>query len=237
MSSKCPCLKIQLAQFSSKSLVGIFQPSFDETTELVLFDTEIRQYVSAIQVPWIYRTGPYTNISSQLTYFSPLISILSHITEIGLSTSSSSRETLSIHFLYSSRVPTLPSTSPSESSPSGSQNVDQESLNRILFLPRLRQIVQRSCPDYSLSDRQRQVPPRFRIYLNLFLTNLASFQDVAWPDMWIRSRRISEEDLVAAATDPDTVCYVCGPPPMTDNFVDVLGQIVGAERVFHERWW
>ena len=50
MSSKCPCLKIQLAQFSSKSLVGIFQPSFDETTELVLFDTEIRQYVSAIQV-------------------------------------------------------------------------------------------------------------------------------------------------------------------------------------------
>ena len=57
------------------------------------------------------------------------------------------------------------------------------------------------------------------------------------PDMWIRSRRILEEDLVAAATDPDTVCYVCGPPPMTDNFVDVLGRIVGAERVFHERWW
>ena len=186
---------------------------------------------------WIYRTGPYTNIPFQLTYFSPFISILSHITEIGLSTSSSSRETLSIHFLYSSRVPALPSISSSESSPNGSQNVNQEALNRILFLPRLRQIVQRSCPDYSLSDRQRQVPPRFRIYLSLFLTNLTSFQDVALPDMWIRSRRILEEDLVAPAADPDTVCYVCGPPLMTDNFVDVLGRIVGAERVFHERWW
>lgn len=35
-----------------------------------------------------------------------------------------------------------------------------------------------------------------------------------------------------------TVCYVCGPPWMTDGVVGVLGRLLGGEeRVFYEKWW
>lgn len=52
-------------------------------------------------------------------------------------------------------------------------------------------------------------------------------------------RRISKQDLdsaVAGAGD-STVCYVCGPPPMTDEFVGHLGSLIGPDRVLCEKWW
>ena len=61
----------------------------------------------------------------------------------------------------------------------------------------------------------------------------------------------SENGGVAGVPDlaRDTVCYVCGPPAMTDEFVADLKGIVepdsppeggngnGKERVLSEKWW
>lgn len=37
----------------------------------------------------------------------------------------------------------------------------------------------------------------------------------------------------------DTICYVCGPPKMTDELVDVARGLMGSEKdsVFFEKWW
>lgn len=72
-------------------------------------------------------------------------------------------------------------------------------------------------------------------------------------DLTIHPRRINEEDLRGAVLGDDksksevvakrsTVCYVCGPPDMTDHVVGLLkGILAGAgdekERVFYEKWW
>lgn len=55
-------------------------------------------------------------------------------------------------------------------------------------------------------------------------------------------RRIMREDLVSAVGRGDrtgTVCYVCGPAGMTDEFVEVLRELEGMEerRVLCEKWW
>ncbi|KAF1991886.1 ferredoxin reductase-like protein [Aulographum hederae CBS 113979] len=58
------------------------------------------------------------------------------------------------------------------------------------------------------------------------------------------TRRLDEEDLLKAvgrrAEERDgTVCFVCGPPKMTDEIVDFLSSQGGLEegRVFCEKWW
>lgn len=62
------------------------------------------------------------------------------------------------------------------------------------------------------------------------------------------ARRIQTSDLVQAldglkeGSQDDrsrTVCYVCGPPAMTDEFVAYLALQRGmsAERVLCEKWW
>lgn len=65
------------------------------------------------------------------------------------------------------------------------------------------------------------------------------------------ARRLNKEDLLPALDgytreagyqDRDrsrTVCYVCGPPNMTDEFVSYLIQQPGMaeERVLCEKWW
>lgn len=37
----------------------------------------------------------------------------------------------------------------------------------------------------------------------------------------------------------ETVCYLCGPPGMTDEFVALLKGLLGdgQERIFFEKWW
>jgi NAD(P)H-flavin reductase len=52
------------------------------------------------------------------------------------------------------------------------------------------------------------------------------------------NRRIEKQDLVDSVGDSEgTVCFVCGPPGMTDEFVGIFEGLVGAERVFCEKWW
>lgn len=58
-----------------------------------------------------------------------------------------------------------------------------------------------------------------------------------------KARRIGEADLLEALGPEkereNTVVYVCGPPEMTDEFVEVLGKVHGMEgrRVLCEKWW
>jgi hypothetical protein len=156
---------------------------------------------------------------------SPLISILSHLTEpkpnmtVPLPETSPSHP-LSIDFLYTTRLP---------SNKTQLQQLES-SLQQILFLPRLRNIAQR------LTNANH--PSNINLSLNLFLTNAPSQATKVLDSNIIRvhNRRINKDDL-SRAISADTVCYICGPPPMTDEFVQYLEPVVGKERVLYEKWW
>lgn len=155
-----------------------------------------------------------------LTWFSPLISILAHLHQ------TQSVRPLSVRFLYTSRLP------------QGHETASLDAvLDRVLFLPRLREII-----------RSQALSRRLHISLDLFLTNSSpSLAAAGLPtDLAIHSRRISEGDIRAAVggngeIDPQgTVAYVCGPPQMTDEMVESLEGILGKDgdkRVFFEKWW
>ncbi|KAL4811266.1 hypothetical protein BDV18DRAFT_129002 [Aspergillus unguis] len=154
----------------------------------------------------------------------PIISMLSHLNNNDESTGRY-HPSLNIHILYSSKLPDA--TSP------------ESALDQVLFLPRLREIV-----------RSQSQFHRLRITLDLFLSNLqdqsSSLLRQTPEDLAIHPRRINQEDLKKAVSGngvqfaPDeTVCYVCGPPQMTDEVVGtVTGLLNGQkERVFYEKWW
>jgi hypothetical protein len=90
----------------------------------------------------------------------------------------------------------------------------------------------------------------------MYITNLhaasedgrVGLPDDVFRDMELHSCRISSTDLRTAVWDDDpevranTVCYVCGPPLMTDEFVVLLQSLLedegsGPRRVFYEKWW
>ncbi|KAL4943383.1 hypothetical protein BDV06DRAFT_211134 [Aspergillus oleicola] len=154
----------------------------------------------------------------------PIISMLSHLNNNDESTGLY-HPSLNVHILYSTKLPDA-------SSP-------ESALDQILFLRRLREIL-----------RAQSQFHRLRIHLDLFLTNL---QDQSSPllqktqdDLTIYPRRISKEDLSRTVTGTekkytpsDIVCYVCGPPQLTDKVVEsVTGLLDGqSDRVFFEKWW
>lgn len=98
-------------------------------------------------------------------------------------------------------------------------------------------------------------PGNIKLDLDLFLTNLSSPAAAAQageilnrvtdgssipdssPSIRVHSQRINKDDLDAKAQQKDTVYYICGPPAMTDEFVQYLEPIVGKERVLYEKWW
>ncbi|KAH6603338.1 hypothetical protein Trco_008113 [Trichoderma cornu-damae] len=56
----------------------------------------------------------------------------------------------------------------------------------------------------------------------------------------IQPRRLTVADVKAAIGGEDredTVVYVCGPPPMTDELVERLAAVMDSRRVLTERWW
>lgn len=181
-------------------------------------------------------------------FISPLISILSHLSESGPGTAAAplvGREhepvhPLDIRFLYSTRIPSTSS-------------FDLGHLDQILFLSRLRNIMQRI---NTSSAHSRMIS----MELDLFLTNLpVSFPisqvsdklkivgkttDTVEEDcslsavMRVHARRINTDDLgVEENQRDDSVYYICGPPAMTDELVQYLEPIVGKERVLYEKWW
>ncbi|KAE8383547.1 hypothetical protein BDV26DRAFT_92416 [Aspergillus bertholletiae] len=159
----------------------------------------------------------------------PLISILSHLNNNADKTPAS-HHPFTIHFLYSTKFPSQEAAATTSS---------ESVLDQILFLSRLRQII-----------RSQSQSHRLRITLDLFATNL---RDASSPrlreqpdDLNIHPRRINQDDLRTALTGPnggiqpeETVCYMCGPPAMTDEFVATLQGLMGdgSDRVFFEKWW
>ena len=161
---------------------------------------------------------------------SPIISILSHLNN-NVDEITALRHPFNIHLLYSTKLPPSAGSTPTASS--------ESCLDQVLFLSRLRQII-----------RGQSQSHRLRISLDLFLTNLSdgehSLLQENPADLTIHSRRINDADLKKSLAGPDgkvnptdTVCYVCGPPSMTDGVVDALEVFMGSgkERVFFEKWW
>ncbi|XHG01398.1 hypothetical protein AWENTII_004781 [Aspergillus wentii] len=156
----------------------------------------------------------------------PLISILSHLNNNNETTNTLYHPS-HIHILYSTRLPNT-NNAPGASS--------ESALDRILFVPRLRQIIQ--CQSQS---------HRLQISLDLFITNLPdnSHLPTASPsELKIHSKRIAQDDIQKAIAGADntlqpdeTVCYLCGPPKMTDEMVGGLRELLGEDRVFFEKWW
>lgn len=154
-----------------------------------------------------------------------MISILSHLNNNQPQTPTPS----TIHILYTSRLPHGHETLPAD-----------EVLDQVLFLRRLRQIL-----------LSQETSHRLQISLDLFLTNVAPSSDLLTSgspsDITIHSSRISDSDLRFAVgskengLDPcETVCYVCGPPAMTDSIVERLQGMLGEDaekRIFFEKWW
>ncbi|MCJ1336248.1 hypothetical protein MMC09_001524 [Bachmanniomyces sp. S44760] len=153
----------------------------------------------------------------------PLISILAHIRR-----SVASEVPQSIKFLYTTRLdvdPTLPSSEPN--------------LHEILFHDRLKGIFE-SSPSPSRT-------------LDLYLTGPkaekvpSSEQNPSEEAQTINikvGQRITHDDLLDAIGEKDkraekVVVYVCGPPAMTDEFVQVLRAAEGMDEsnVFCEKWW
>lgn len=126
--------------------------------------------------------------------------------------------------------------------------LDEKTLDQILFLSRLRNILQRT---RTITKR----PANIKLDLDLFLTNLSSPAAAAQageilnkvtdddsvsdsrPLIRVHGQRISNDDLDGEPQQEDTVYYICGPPSMTDEFVQYLEPVVGKERVLYEKWW
>ena len=145
---------------------------------------------------------------------SPLISIFSHLIRTG-------QHPKEIHFIYGTKA---------------TPELDRHS---ILFLTRLLDLV-------GISNDPN-------ITLSLYLTGRGDDGTIDHGNFPNRTfaRRITELDLARALDGykeslygrehdrQGTVCYVCGPQKMTDEFVDFLSEQPGMarERVLCEKWW
>ena len=84
------------------------------------------------------------------------------------------------------------------------------------------------------------------VQLDLFLTATSQEQIDEAADLPenVKAGRIEKDDLEAAIGEDRnvrqaTVAYICGPPAMTDQFVDFLGSRDGMDKrkVLCEKWW
>ncbi|EEQ88176.2 uncharacterized protein BDCG_03296 [Blastomyces dermatitidis ER-3] len=168
----------------------------------------------------------------------PLISMISHI----FKNPSHLPHSPAIHLLYSTRLPTTPKAG---------EDISKH-LDQILFFPRLRSILDSQRPDHHTNREE----PSLRLHFHLYITNLHGMPHSPPTDFTLHNRRIQMPDLHDvfggkrdvvpdgySSKDPGrTVCYICGPPDMTDEFVagaeEVIGAGVGRKKsVFCEKWW
>ncbi|WEW57654.1 hypothetical protein PRK78_003121 [Emydomyces testavorans] len=170
----------------------------------------------------------------------PLMSMISHIHQ----TRSDLHPSTNIYLLYTTRLPSAAATLPSPSRTLEIHNI----LNQILFLPRLREIVRSERKQH---QQQKDTNLVFKpLDVRLYLTNLSSHPDTSADELAVELHdevaiydgRITVadlEDLIGSDRDEQarTVCNLCGPPRMTDDFVEILERILGNRRVFYEKWW
>lgn len=124
-------------------------------------------------------------------------------------------EPVTIHLLYSTRAPT-----------------PCKSRDNVLFLSRILDL-----------QKHASSASKSKLDLQLFVTGESVIAGTGvLPDESIY-RRMSDEDVLAAIGNPakraSTVCYVCGPPVLTDHCVDLLRRQESMEpdRVLCEKWW
>jgi len=140
----------------------------------------------------------------------PLMSMLSQLV-----IDKDKTEDFEVKFLYSTKDP-------------GASKIQQ-----ILFLDRVKQAIN------VLGGRG---------HLELFLTSgndeQAGNNDMALSEgLLVRKRRIEGADIIQALGPinerNDTVCYICGVPGMTDEFVALAQNAQGMDRrnVLFEKWW
>ena len=147
----------------------------------------------------------------RLTMSSPLISMISHLAQ------PEQKQSLpqTVKLLYATRLA-------------------GETLDQVLFFPRLRQIFQKlnSGDDKSYT-------------IDLYLTDGSSpaGQEFVAPWIDIHYDRISKRHLLSSigpTANPQhgVTVYICGPPAMTDEFVEVLEAEENVKgNVFCEKWW
>lgn len=126
-----------------------------------------------------------------------------------------------VHFLYATKA---------------TSDLDAQ---KVLFLPRLMDLAGMAADPHNVT-------------LSLYLTGTGNddgglIEDGNLPNKTF-ARRIQEFDLQRAldgfqdgksTSRQKTVCYVCGPPRMTDEVVALLSKQEGMseERVLCEKWW
>ncbi|KAI9055316.1 hypothetical protein LZ554_000276 [Drepanopeziza brunnea f. sp. 'monogermtubi'] len=147
----------------------------------------------------------------------PLISMLNSIVEAKESSGGDDERGFEVRFLYSVRA---------------LEGADGES-EEILFLDRLRRLFARLGGEGEL---------------RLFVTGAGEAAAAAAAEeaqgFTVERRRIRKSDLEdalgsSASERGGTVCYVCGVPRMTDEFVDLATRVEGMDksRVLSEKWW
>lgn len=105
---------------------------------------------------------------------------------------------------------------------------ERKRLEEVLFYNDLRAIAESRGPSFDLQ---------------LFITNGTESEVGSDEAVRTKFRRISHEDLMnvvgGGASRESTVCYICGVPSMTDDFVEFLRKVEGLDdgRVLCERWW
>ncbi|CAM1510265.1 Fc.00g006000.m01.CDS01 [Cosmosporella sp. VM-42] len=141
----------------------------------------------------------------------PLMSMLSHIAEL--------KDEVDVQVVYASKLPA-------------------GGLGEMLFVTRIAELFAQG---------------KLKGLLRLFITGLSNGEEVlnigdelkelfAQAKIDIQTRRFSSDDVAAAIGNRDsTLIYVCGPPTMTDEIVEVLTspEGVGLEKrqVLTEKWW
>ncbi|TAQ85793.1 hypothetical protein B7494_g5881 [Chlorociboria aeruginascens] len=151
----------------------------------------------------------------------PLVSMLSYLGEVygEVEKGEGRGESLAVRFLYSVRDP-------------GGERSSGELEERILFYRRILQAFE------GLGIEG---------ILELFLTGGNEEGRLDWELMdgkvRVRERRITGEDLLRVLGTVEerkrTVCYICGVPKMTDEFVNLVKNGEGMDRrhVLSEKWW
>ena len=110
----------------------------------------------------------------------------------------------------------------------------QSSTDSILFLPRLAAIF------------ESEASPTRRC--DVFLTQCPAGSDSpaiprAPARIGFHSAKLTVQDIVSTlgplADRKHVVVYICGPPGMTDDFVDILGKEEGMDKsqILCEKWW
>ena len=110
----------------------------------------------------------------------------------------------------------------------------QGGIGEILFLRRMAKML-----------GERKAPSSIRLFVTGHDENAQSGpQTIDGAEVAVQKGRLSVEELIAFVKTghlTSSLAYVCGPPAMTDAFVDALTSQDGAgmdkERVMLEKWW